>query len=710
MKAGTVRSECKRKGQKMKSKVGRCREVLLLLLVFSLVIVSFSWTSFAENSPEEEPHSYNTTKQLTEEDILEMNNGSAVFSYSEDGYLTTLIGKYYDKPVHDVEEAILSLNGIASLLGLSAGAEFFAVYGSTDIRGYTYYTLEQRLGSLTIYCATLKIVLDPEGYPVAVSSSLVPNVGYEEDRPSITDEEAAEAVRWEYAGESLTFYPEATDHMAIVFEGQTVNCVVVYTNNPDVSPSFDMPYLAHFVAFEGSYLSCTPTSSLTRQNTDVWKTEDYFEGLVPDLFGKTVTMVDGTRKTLILPVAYNPSDGLYYLADMERHIIFADYPSFAYGNELDFWANSDKRDWPDYLLLAYDNFIKVYDFYAERGIYSVDGFGIPILVTSGLCEPDGTPQDNACYYGINNGWACFGITDINHYAEGLDVIGHEFTHGVTTNSMQGMIYENYAGAINESYCDIMGNLIEEYYDQSEEDWLIAEDTGTTLRSMSSPIQYDQPEYAGDVYFIPAATSPGRDNDNGGVHVNSSLTNRVAYQIHEAGLPVEDQIRLWGISIEMLTPRATYNDLCAVLMGSAKILGLGDVWEDRIYDIFKENGLIGQLEWNALSAKRPGCARVSFRVPEEYADSSQAFYLTSSFGYIHYETFPSPSGLVTILAPATEYALVLEIREKDGTVTDYVYAYGDWYPISLVGLPLTSLSSGDSLVLKSFNGAPELTLP
>ena len=44
---------------------------------------------------------------------------------------------------------------------------------------------------------------------------------------------------------------------------------------------------------------------------------------------------------------------------------------------------------------------------------------------------------------------------------GLDVDGHELTHGVTEFT-SGLIYENESGALNESFSDMMGNTIEFY--------------------------------------------------------------------------------------------------------------------------------------------------------------------------------------------------------------------------------------------------------
>ncbi len=45
----------------------------------------------------------------------------------------------------------------------------------------------------------------------------------------------------------------------------------------------------------------------------------------------------------------------------------------------------------------------------------------------------------------------------------LDVVGHEYTHGVVQYAVaggNGLIYQGESGALNESYADILGSLIE----------------------------------------------------------------------------------------------------------------------------------------------------------------------------------------------------------------------------------------------------------
>ena len=88
-------------------------------------------------------------KQLTMDDIQAMNPGATVIDiYTNEGYLSTLVGKYYAEKVENVEDGVKSIQGMAALLGLSKGCDFFAVYSETNNTGYTFYTYQQRYGGV----------------------------------------------------------------------------------------------------------------------------------------------------------------------------------------------------------------------------------------------------------------------------------------------------------------------------------------------------------------------------------------------------------------------------------------------------------------------------------------------------------------------------------------------------------------------------------
>jgi hypothetical protein len=114
---------------------------------------------------------------------------------------------------------------------------------------------------------------------------------------------------------------------------------------------------------------------------------------------------------------------------------------------------------------------------------------------------------------------------------GIDIVGHEFAHGVTQFSAD-LIYQNQSGALNESFSDIFGEHIEAYALDGSNDWLIGDDSGA-IRSFTNPNSYGQPDtYFGSYWY----TGSG---DNGGVHINSGVQNFWFYLLSVGGSGVND---------------------------------------------------------------------------------------------------------------------------------------------------------------------------
>ena len=169
------------------------------------------------------------------------------------------------------------------------------------------------------------------------------------------------------------------------------------------------------------------------------------------------------------------------------------------------------------------------DFYADTfGRNSIDDNGLQIISVTHFGQAYCNAFWNGAYmtYGDGNGTTCKSL------AGGLDVDGHELTHGVTEYT-SGLIYENASGALNESFSDIMGNTIEFYADRkgldpaAKPDWLIGEDVINTpgdptpgFRNMADPKQDGDPSHISQAYTGEA--------DNGGVHTNSGIPNHAYY--------------------------------------------------------------------------------------------------------------------------------------------------------------------------------------
>jgi Zn-dependent metalloprotease len=168
----------------------------------------------------------------------------------------------------------------------------------------------------------------------------------------------------------------------------------------------------------------------------------------------------------------------------------------------------------------------------------IDNFGGP-LISSINCivadeSPDGQEWRNAAWIGTQ---MVYGQRRVNgklrSYAVGLDVVGHEMVHGVTDRTAR-LQYAAQSGALNESYSDIFGIIISNFEesDLMRWNWEMGEDlqgTGIPLRDLSDPAKYEQPAHMRDYRNLPIT----RAGDWGGVHINSGIHNKAAYNIMTA---------------------------------------------------------------------------------------------------------------------------------------------------------------------------------
>ncbi|GAA2757658.1 M4 family metallopeptidase [Actinopolymorpha rutila] len=162
---------------------------------------------------------------------------------------------------------------------------------------------------------------------------------------------------------------------------------------------------------------------------------------------------------------------------------------------------------------------------------------------------------------------------------GLDVTGHELTHGVTAHT-SALFYAYQSGAINESVSDTMGELIDLAANPgkaaSDQGWLIGEDEKPAspdlpapLRSLKDPTKYDQPDRMTSSLW--AADAQYRDS--GGVHTNSGPGNKTAYLLTQGdtfngytirGIGLAKAFKIYWTAENLMTSGTDYKDLFNVL--------------------------------------------------------------------------------------------------------------------------------------------------
>jgi hypothetical protein len=212
---------------------------------------------------------------------------------------------------------------------------------------------------------------------------------------------------------------------------------------------------------------------------------------------------------------------------------------------------------------------------------------------------DGSAGDliayNNAYLGSNNAcWGCTGNSAI-FYAGSTssptddwntnDIMGHEFTHGVTQDEA-GLVYNKESGALNESYSDIFGEMVESW-SEGNCDYLVGADRGT-IRSFINPNAYGDPDtYKGTYWYNTSGCTPSSSNDNCGVHTNSSVQNRWFYLVSEGGSGTNDNGESYNVTgiTRFETRLITYRALTEYMFSSAQYIDARKASLEAAYDLY-----------------------------------------------------------------------------------------------------------------------------
>lgn len=275
------------------------------------------------------------------------------------------------------------------------------------------------------------------------------------------------------------------------------------------------------------------------------------------------------------------------------------------------WTDGSTVDAHAYQGWVYDYYFKRF---GRRGMDDRDSEIDVVVHPLNRSEANRQPPDVVGSY-INNAFYCcdgllaFGDGDgrtFTFLAGGLDVVAHEWTHGVTDFTSQ-LIYQNESGALNEAFSDIMGAAIEFYYQpagsgRDQADWLIAEDVYLAapgfLRSLNNPSAGGEPDHYSLRRFI------GTSTDDGGVHFNLTIATHAFYLavaggrnrvsgIEVAGIGNANRERMERIFYRAFTllmgPNSTFSDARrATLQAASDLYGGGSTDRAQL-----------ELAWNAV---------------------------------------------------------------------------------------------------------------
>lgn len=248
-------------------------------------------------------------------------------------------------------------------------------------------------------------------------------------------------------------------------------------------------------------------------------------------YGTQILVADSITTDSFVLRDLSRGNGIYTL-DQDRNV-FSDSDNY--------WDNFNK-DRDEIAGDAHYCASKFYDMLGERLNWNgLDGEGEELI---SVVHARGRYYNNAYWDGVRTNYGN-GDCDRYHPFTVLDVVGHEFTHGITERTSD-LVYAYEPGAMNEAISDIFGKSLEYYVDPDGFNWIVGDklrksDEVNIIRSMSDPNLRNHPKYyGGNHWYVGAA-------DNGGVHRNSGLLNYWFYLLVEGIEDVNEKGEAFSVS-------------------------------------------------------------------------------------------------------------------------------------------------------------------
>lgn len=559
--------------------------VIFLFLVGGILLGS----SFLKKDKKEEgSYSYTASSHLSNS------------VYNDKGQLRFLNATFSDEKINDEQDVLKALENIKEETGLQNPSQELLLTSKETVNEITYYRFQQVYNGLKVIYQNVIVSVSKDKQILGYTGNFLSDIKVD-TTPKKSQEEIKE-IAINYLGNEAKVYANDLAIWADSSASSLIYQVVVYNDAKALELLMD--------ANNGNILE---ENDLLNMNA----------------FSYTDTGIDNKSYTISLESYYDDIllQNCYRFYDTERKIAFYDASKvgiklailFSFSPlrspitvDMEDGKIKDKNELIENAITAMSHFESIYDYYKnvlKRDSY--DNKGSTIRVNLDVKAETFTNKDfnNASWFSVTK-QMYIGSYKGKSFAASLDVLGHEFTHGViqhTANFAASPKEEDInkafePGALNEGYADILGSLIE------GKNWTIGEDN-EVLRDAVNPLKYDNPEIKGGKYYIPdgyLSSSVSLEDflkklnveslskyDKGGIHSNSSVVSHAAYLMYDAGAfqSREEMAKVWYQSLFYLTSYASFEDCAHAVIKSAQTLGLSDDAIIKITKAFHDTNML-----------------------------------------------------------------------------------------------------------------------
>ena len=507
-----------------------------------------------------------SSKALETDNLKKLNTTrQAILRVSKGKKPTFIDGKFSSTKITSFKSAISALNNLHYTMGFKNAEQEFKEDTLFTHPKANFYRLQQYHNGIPVFGRRLVVSTDANGNAESVSGRYA-DISTSASA-SVNEEKALDVVKKlvpdaeNIASDGLFYYVDKNDKSSLCWKVSTDDSI-------------------YFIdASKASVVDTLPTRrEVDRVSTDVGKNMSNQEVRFP-------------------VIVKNDRNNTRYLYDSDRNIEVRrcrranDEGGSAISGTSSTWTNEKDA------ISAYTNMITTYDYYKNvLGRKGANGKGKKVSVVVGFYEENGKTFSNAYFTSAYSNVTKICLGNGNNYAKPLDVIAHEFTHGVE-DSIWDPIYKNESGALNEAYADIMGEFVQDgELDLHGEDLL-----GGANRNFEDPTKisyYDsdlnkyvpKPKHYSNRYQGPA----DKYHDYGGVHRNCGIICHAAY-LMQKNWPIKAMYRMempvvFYLSMQYLDSDATFLDFRSAILKAARVVGLGTAKENIIAQALDDVGV------------------------------------------------------------------------------------------------------------------------
>lgn len=444
------------------------------------------------------------------------------------------------------------------LLGMSGNDELRLMKTNTDQAGNKHYKFAQYYNGVRLegveqlsHERNGKLHLVNGDFVPGLNLNVTPNVSAQQAIETVLSAYPAEKYMWENERAEAAFKKKENNPNATLYPTPELLIVKINPKEKNIAANYVLAYRMYVFAVKPSIAKYVYVNANTGEIIRDRSLEHFCNSTTVETTfnGNQTVYTDyrtedcgafGDTETSYFPIDdCNPDTEI-------RSYFSGGYGTASYGD--DWYYCSSTNDWDGYInykmvMTSLWGTRKAFDYYLDTyGHESFDGAGGDIDIFNNRTyfdDADDPYCSNANYTNIidnlnfGSGGDCAPGTSDDYNA--IDIVGHEFTHGVIEYAhFDALDYSEESGALNESFADIFGEMVEFYVEGDDAPtWLHGEDRGAN-RSFINPNDKGDPDtYYGDYWADIAG------GDYGGVHTNSGVQNHMFYLLSVGGEGIND---------------------------------------------------------------------------------------------------------------------------------------------------------------------------